>query len=634
MPTCRLAFLLFLLSFPSVFASSLPLSCSDTSRVCSSFMAYKAGPYQTLSEIQSMFDVLPPQVTMEPSLELDGDRYLFIKKNCSCFPPVKRYLSNTTFTVRENDGQVAEMVARAYQGLAIPPNSTRTVHTGAVVSLRLLCGCSSSLWNYLLTYVLQEGDTVASLASRFGVSMADIESLNGIGNPSLMSVGKAYYMPLNSVPGVPYSPPVATSPAHPPVALNPSDVQVHHSDHFPIGWTLAGIGLGLVLILAILLCIWCKMYFCCSQVQLGHEKDPDKKSYKFHILQGSNFCYPSGRYMCCKSGKPNTEFAISNQINIPKDMAGVFHADKPVIFTYEEILSSTEGFSDSNLLGHGTYGSVYYAMLRDQARFSFLFFLFAEVAIKKMTATKTREFLAEIKVLCKVHHTNLVELIGYAASEDELFLVYEFAHKSSLASHLHDPQSKGMSASAYTSLSCHVLTFLCTCSGHTSLSWISRVQISLDAARGLEYIHEHTKAHYVHRDIKSSNILLDNALRAKISDFGLAKLVGKTSDVEASTTRVVGTFGYLAPEYLNDGQASTKSDVYAFGVVLFELISGREAITRTDGRVNVGVERRSLASIMLAALQNCPNAMGMTSLKGCIDSSLMDLYPHDCVYKV
>ncbi|CAN6456767.1 unnamed protein product [Victoria cruziana] len=597
---CLLAFLLFLLnSPPSASASSLPLSCSDTSRVCTSFMAYKAGPFQTLSEIQSMFDVLPPQVTMGSSLELDGHRYMFIKKNCSCFPPVKRYLSNTTFTVRENDGQVTEMVTRAYQGLAIPPNSTRTVHIGAVVSLRLFCGCSSSLWNYLLTYVMQEGDTVASLASRFGVSMADIESVNGISDPKLISVGKAYYIPLNWVPGVPYSPPVVTPPAHPPVALNPSDVQVHHSDHFPVGWTLAGIGLGLVLILAILLCIWCKMFFCCSQVQLGYDKESDRKSYKFHILQGSNFCYPSGRYICCKSAKPTSEFAISNQINIPKDMADVFHADKPVIFTYEEIISSTEGFTDLNLLGHGTYGSVYYAMLRDQ-----------EVAIKRMTATKSKEFMAEIKVLCKVHHANLVELIGYAASEDELFLVYEYAHKSSLASHLHDPQR------------------------HTSLSWISRVQIALDAARGLEYIHEHTKAHYVHRDIKSSNILLDNALRAKISDFGLAKLVGKASEGEASTTRVVGTFGYLAPEYLSDGQASTKSDVYAFGVVLFELISGREAITRTDSRVNVGLERRSLASIMLAALQDCPNAMSMTSLKDCIDPSLMDLYPHDCVYKM
>ncbi|KAF5198079.1 Lysm domain receptor-like kinase, partial [Thalictrum thalictroides] len=169
---------------------------------------------------------------------------------------------------------------------------------------------------------------------------------------------------------------------------------------------------------------------------------------------------------------------------------------------------------------------------------------------------------------------------------------------------------------------------------NTSLSWIVRVQVALDTARGLEYIHEHTKTHYVHRDIKTSNILLDSAFRAKISDFGLAKLVGKTSEGEASATRVVGTFGYLAPEYLSDGLATTKSDVYAFGVVLFELISGKEAITRTEGVVVKNPERRSLASVMLAALKNSPNSMSMPSLKECTDPNLMDLYPHDCVYKM
>lgn len=181
-----------------------------------------------------------------------------------------------------------------------------------------------------------------------------------------------------------------------------------------------------------------------------------------------------------------------------------------------------------------------------------------------------------------------------------------------MRSHIHDPQNKG----------------------HTSLSWISRVQIALDAARGLEYIHEHTKNHYVHRDIKTSNILLDSTFRAKISDFGVAKLAVRTDEGEASATRVVGTFGYLAPEYLHGGMATPKSDVYAFGVVLFELLSGKEAVTRATGMVSTNSERRSLVSIMLGALRNSPNSMSMASLKDCIDPNLMDLYPHDCAYKM
>ncbi|MBA0552037.1 hypothetical protein Golob_022879 [Gossypium lobatum] len=161
-----------------------------------------------------------------------------------------------------------------------------------------------------------------------------------------------------------------------------------------------------------------------------------------------------------------------------------------------------------------------------------------------------------------------------------------------------------------------------------------RVQIALDAARGLEYIHEHTKTHYVHRDIKSSNILLDGSFRAKISDFGLSKLVGKTNDEEATATKVVGTFGYLAPEYLSDGLASSKSDVYAFGVVLFEIISGKEAIIRTEGSAMKNTERRSLASIMLAALRNTPDLLSISNMKDYIDPSMLDLYPHDCVFKM
>ncbi|XP_043705793.1 lysM domain receptor-like kinase 3 [Telopea speciosissima] len=590
------------------FSDNTPLNCSDTTRLCTSFLAFKPNPDQTLAVIQSMFDVLPQDVTVEGN----DFGYFFIRKNCSCSASIKKYLTNTTFTVRQDKGLVYEMVMEAYGGLAFTPNSTREARYGSVVSLHLMCGCSNRLWNYLMSYVMQDGDTVESLASRFGVSMDNIESVNGIANPDNVSVGAVYYIPLNSVPGEPYplekeiSPAPVPVPGPSPSVYTVSANQANHKTHLPYGWIIGSLGVGLVLILTtILICVSCKSSICCAVTPGSRAKDPDgKTSHKFHILRTTSFCCASGRSISCKSEnlKPTNGESNNRQINIPKEMeTDVFDMEKPVVFTNEEIHSSTDGFSDSNLLGHGTYGSVYYGILRDQM-----------VAIKRMTATKTKEFMAEMKVLCKVHHANLVELIGFAATKDELFLIYEYAQKGSLRSHLHDPQNKG----------------------HTSLSWIVRVQIALDAARGLEYIHEHTKIHYVHRDIKTSNILLDSAFRAKISDFGLAKLVGRAGEGEASATRVVGTFGYLAPEYLSDGLATTKSDVYAFGIVLFELISGKEAITRTEGLVMKNPERRSLMSIMLAALRNSPNSMSMSSLKDCIDPNMMDLYPHDCVYKM
>lgn len=453
---------------------------------------------------------------------------------------------------------------------------------------------------------MEDGDTIESLASRFGVSMDSIESVNGIDNPDNVTVGSLYYIPLDSVPGDPY-PLKADAPSTPAPAPSVHDFsanEVNHKAHAPYVWIVGSLGLVLALIvIGIVVYFSMRSSGCFDDARRGHPKDSESQnSYKFQILRKPSFCCASGRYICCKSGdcKQNNGEPKSRQVTIPKALgADVFEMEKPVVYKYEDIFASTDEFSDSNLLGNGTYGSVYYGLLHDQ-----------EVAVKRMTATKTREFMAEMKVLCKVHHTNLVELIGYAATDDELFLIYEFAQKGSLRSHLHDPQSKG----------------------HTSLSWIMRVQIALDAARGLEYIHEHTKTHYVHRDIKTSNILLDNTFRAKISDFGLAKLIGKPSDGESTTTKVVGTFGYLAPEYLSDGRATAKSDVYAFGVVLFEIISGKEATIRTEGLKNP--ERRSLVSIMLAALKNSPDSLSMSSLKYHIDPNMMDLYPHDCLFKM
>ncbi|XP_057526712.1 lysM domain receptor-like kinase 3 isoform X2 [Amaranthus tricolor] len=587
--------------------STQPMNCSDAGRLCTSFLALKPTSNMTLPLIQSMFDVLPKDINVENT----NKDFIFVRKNCSCDPRLRNYLTTTTFTVRNGSGFVYDLVRDSYQGLAFLPvsNNSRTARIGEVVSVRLFCGCSSGLWNYLMSYVMRDEDTIASLASRFGVSMDSIEQVNGIADPENITVGGLYYIPLNSVPGDPYPVEVSIPPAPEPAPSinNITEISTNHKRHVPYGWIVGGlaVGIAVVVVLALLLFIVLRQSLCSGDGQEGNAKDHSgRNAHKFQILRNTSFCCASGRF--CSSSDEWKQSAVeeNNQhhpANVPKAIGNdAFEVEKPAIFTYEDILAATEGFSESNLLGHGTYGSVYYGQLRDQ-----------EVAIKRMTATKSKEFMAEMKILSKVHHTNLVELLGYTATDDELFVIYEYAQKGSLKNHLHDSHNKG----------------------HTSLSWIMRVQIALDAARGLEYIHEHTKAHYVHRDIKSSNILLDGSFRAKISDFGLSKLVGTTGDGEASATRVVGTYGYLAPEYLSNGLATTKSDVYAFGVVLFELISGKEAVIRTEGMPK-GPERRSLVSIMLAVLRHVPDSTSMPNFRDYIDPNLMDLYPHDCVYKV
>ncbi|KAI4308356.1 hypothetical protein L6164_031439 [Bauhinia variegata] len=264
--------------------------------------------------------------------------------------------------------------------------------------------------------------------------------------------------------------------------------------------------------------------------------------------------------------------------------------DKSVEFPYEELANATNNFSLANKIGQGGFGAVYYAELRGE-----------KAAIKKMEMQASREFLAELKVLTHVHHLNLVRLIGYCV-EGSLFLVYEYIENGNLRQHLRG-------------------------SGRDPLTWSSRVQIALDSARGLEYIHEHTVPVYIHRDIKSENILIDKNFHAKVADFGLTKLteVGSSS---LPTGRLVGTFGYMPPEYAQYGDVSPKVDVYAFGVVIYELISAKEAIIKIEESIP---DSRGLVA-MFEGVLNQPEPI--EDLRKVVDPRLGDNYPIDSVYRM
>ncbi|XP_026408313.1 lysM domain receptor-like kinase 3 isoform X3 [Papaver somniferum] len=263
--------------------------------------------------------------------------------------------------------------------------------------------------------------------------------------------------------------------------------------------------------------------------------------------------------------------------------------DKSVEFSYEELAKATNNFSSSKLIGQGGFGTVYYGMLRGE-----------KAAIKKMDMQASKEFLAELNVLTHVHHLNLVHLIGYCV-EGSLFLVYEYIENGNLSEHLHG-------------------------SGWESLPWTTRVQIALDSARGLEYIHEHTVPVYIHRDIKSANILIDRNFHGKVADFGLTKLteVGNSS----LQTRLVGTFGYISPEYAQYGDISPKVDVYAFGVVIFELISAKEAVVKANGCI---AESRGLVDLFEDVLNQIDPKGDLANL---VDPKLGKDYPLDSVLKM
>ncbi|XP_010532727.1 PREDICTED: receptor-like kinase TMK4 [Tarenaya hassleriana] len=220
-----------------------------------------------------------------------------------------------------------------------------------------------------------------------------------------------------------------------------------------------------------------------------------------------------------------------------------------VTISMEVLRQVTHNFSEENVLGRGGFGVVYKGELHDGTK----------IAVKRMESSTVgtkgmNEFQAEIAVLTKVRHRHLVALLGYCINGNERLLVYEYMPQGTLGQHLFEWRELG----------------------YPPLTWKQRVTIALDVARGVEYLHSLAQQSFIHRDLKPSNILLGDDMRAKVADFGLVKNApdGKYS-VE---TRLAGTFGYLAPEYAATGRVTTKVDVYAFGVVLMEMITGRKAL--------------------------------------------------------
>lgn len=216
--------------------------------------------------------------------------------------------------------------------------------------------------------------------------------------------------------------------------------------------------------------------------------------------------------------------------------------------TFAHLLEATNGFSSESLIGSGGFGEVYKAQLKDGH----------VVAIKKLahvTGQGDREFMAETETIGKIKHRNLVPLLGYCKIGEERLLVYEYMKWGSLESVLHN-RPKGMAL---------------------NLDWETRKKIAIDSARGLAFLHHSCIPHIIHRDMKSSNVLLDENFVARVSDFGMARLVNAL-DTHLSVSTLAGTPGYVPPEYYQSFRCTTKGDVYSYGVILLELLSGKRPI--------------------------------------------------------
>ncbi|KAK7319583.1 hypothetical protein RJT34_04306 [Clitoria ternatea] len=225
------------------------------------------------------------------------------------------------------------------------------------------------------------------------------------------------------------------------------------------------------------------------------------------------------------------------------DVQSNMHSNLP-FFSFKMIMAATRNFDHENKLGQGGFGCVYKGCLHNGQ----------EIAVKRLSKHSgqgTEEFKNEVTLLVKLQHRNLVRLLGCCFEKEERMLVYEYLPNKSLDFFIFDKKQS------------------------SSLTWGKRFEIILGIARGVLYLHQDSRLKIIHRDLKASNVLLDAAMIPKISDFGMARIFGE-DQIQARTKRVVGTFGYMSPEYAMEGRYSTKSDVFSFGVLLLEIIAGKK----------------------------------------------------------
>ncbi|EEF45916.1 somatic embryogenesis receptor kinase, putative [Ricinus communis] len=328
-------------------------------------------------------------------------------------------------------------------------------------------------------------------------------------------------------------------------SLPVSSQQSHFSTGLIVGCLIGGVLLLLLLVLG---------FICICFINRRRKKNA---MIQEHFTEPPSGLKPKGEHVIRVQITNSGNLGYKNPLQTEAPTPHVASSISSGTFTYNELAVATNSFSEANLIGEGGFGYVHKGFLQTGLA----------VAVKQLkegSMQGEREFEAEVEIISRIHHKHLVSLIGYCIAGNGRLLVYEFVPNNTLEYHLHR-------------------------NGQNVLEWATRLKIAIGSAKGLAYIHEDCNPTIIHRDIKAANILLDQDFEAKVSDFGLAKSFPVRTGITHISTRVVGTFGYLAPEYVTSGKLTEKSDVYSYGVILLELITGYPPISDDDPVLKEGL---------------------------------------------
>ncbi|KAG0560393.1 hypothetical protein M758_10G173200 [Ceratodon purpureus] len=587
-------------------------TCNGLRKTCSTYALYRTFQQgETLQKVGGYFNQTPASVSnvsglnvMATTAPLQMGQALYIPLSCSCQNVTSQMEVSHTIVSGDTYWLLSVTIyggLTTYQAMEVlnPTYDVFNLQIGDVMKVGIFCACPTAAQiangtNFLLTYTVYPGETLEIISGYFGIPAAQLGAANQLPLNASLGENTTLLVPLATLPplatmnfaSVPSSPPPISSP---PVPAPASPIVATKSASLTplyIGIAVGAFGLTLAAVmLALLLCKACS-------------KSGDEGLTKGGLYESRGYYQnaPSGSTKGDEPVKPN-----AYHLEVLAGMSDVVGSDKPILLSYQELQDATHDFSDENLI----QGSVYRGRINGQV-----------VAIKQMKGNMSQE----LKILCQVHHSNLIKLVGMCVGGSEhLYLIYEYAENGSLNDCLSNQAAIGRNR--FTQSAAY-------------LPWIARVRIALDVASGLEYIHNYTNPSFVHKDVKSSNILLDSHFRAKVANFGMAKSAASSGDGPLLTRHITGTQGYMAPEYLEHGLVTVKADVFAYGVVLLEILSGKEAIVRPEEDAEERGERERALSEIIHDVLDVGADRQTVQLRRFLDPQLHSAFPMDIALSV
>ncbi|KAI3861467.1 hypothetical protein MKW98_000419 [Papaver atlanticum] len=577
--------------------------CNNPNRsTCTSYLVFRSQPpYDSATTIGYLLGSEPSQIARINNItdidKIPLNNLVIVPVTCSCSG---KYYQHTTFYTMKYTGETYFFTANnTFQGLTTcqalmaqnPQHDSRKLTARMNLTVPLRCACptknqTDAGFNFLLSYLINWGEDISSIADTFdnGVTEESINEANELSAEDTIFPFTTLLVPFKTEPRIKQKSPGSLPPAAPPA---PADEPVTDNKPSPMKWVGIGIGAGLFLLLLTGFLVW--FLLCRRRRRSRYHSEPVAVSEVKNVLVmgGKDSDEYDSKKQAGSYGNNYSYTSVSSE-------GARYSMDSLILYKFEELQKATGFFREENRI----QGSVYRGVINGD-----------DAAIKKTKGDVTYE----INILKQLNHSNVIRLSGFCKHDGNTYLVYEFVENGSLSNWLHNKHNLG---------------------------WKQRAQIACQIADGLNYLHNDANPSYIHKDLKSSNILLDSNWRAKIANFGVARSLAQTNiqeeeDVEAGgmqlTRHVVGTKGYMAPEYLESGVITPKMDVFAFGVIILELLSGKEAATMStldNGKMG-GDELLSESVKVVLEGENVRE-----KLVGFIDPSLKKEYPLDLAFSM